>query len=278
MHKCLIVIIMLMAHTAIAQNDTSTIYFNIGSYQLTTAQKKSIDSLLYHDVLAPGRRVGIIGYADVVGDEQSNKELSEKRAHVVVDYLQYMGVDTQFIEQVTGVGEVNRAENNSGYPQDRKVAIIPGGFKKVKPVKLVDLTKVAMNATVALDNILFEGGSDVFLRESVPTLEALYEAMRDNPNLKIRVEGHVCCITFLRDARKYLLKSDIKQDEFSQRLADELSTFRAKKVYQYLINNGIDASRLSYKGFGISRPLIIDGKPNTGDSRNRRVEVRILAK
>lgn len=277
----LLLIALLICHTCTARQDSISVYFNLGSYQLNPAHKKTIDSLLYNDVLAPGRRVGIIGYADIIGDEKSNKDLSVKRANAVAAYLLYMGIDTQYIEQVTGVGEVSRAENEKGYPQDRKVTIVPGGFNKkvaVKPAKIVDLTKVATNATVNLENILFEGGCAIFLPQSMPTLQALYETMRDNPTLKIQIEGHVCCITFYKDIFETLTELQMKVDSNEKVHADELSNDRAKAVNDYLVKKGITKNRMRYLGFGIRRPLLTDGKPNPGDIKNRRVEIRILAK
>ena len=291
MNKLFIAIAMLITCTGFAAVDTASIYFSIGSYQLTTTHKKTIDSLMYNDVLAPGRRVGIIGYADIVGDEKSNKELSEKRAHAVAGYLQYMGVDTQFIEQVTGVGEVSRAENTTGYPQDRKVAIIPGGFKSMpkpkstpttkrtpEPVKTIDLSNVTTNTTIVLENILFVGDSAIFLPESTPALEALYKAIHDHPQIKIAIEGHVCCMTFFGNMKHDLTAEEAAQDVFNHTKADRLSNDRAKAVYDYLIEEGIDPERLQYKGYGMSRPLQQDGRPNAYDIKNRRVEVRVLAK
>lgn len=293
MFKCFTAIAMFIVYVGYAQRDTANIYFNIGSYQLTTTQKKTIDSLLYNDVLAPGRKVGIIGYADIIGDETSNKQLSEKRANAVALYLQYMGIDTQYIEQVTGAGEVSRAENPSGYQQDRRVVIIPGGFKKKatpvalpvqtikhtpEPVKVVDLNNVATNATITLDNILFVGDSATFLPESMPALESLHKALKDNPKITIAIEGHVCCMTFFGKMKQDITPQEAESDAYYYKKADRLSTDRAKAVYDYLVEEGIDADRLQYKGYGMSRPLLQNGMSNPYLIANRRVEIRVLAK
>jgi outer membrane protein OmpA-like peptidoglycan-associated protein len=54
----------------------------------------------------------------------------------------------------------------------------------------------------------------------------------------------------------------------------ELSANRAEAVYKALINRGVDAGRLDYKGFGFSRPAGSNDTPE-GRSRNRRTEVLI---
>jgi outer membrane protein OmpA-like peptidoglycan-associated protein len=65
----------------------------------------------------------------------------------------------------------------------------------------------------------------------------------------------------------------------------KLSTDRAKAVYDYLINKGIAADRLSYKGYGESKPMITDteiSKLATETEReaahqsNRRTEYRVI--
>jgi outer membrane protein OmpA-like peptidoglycan-associated protein len=57
---------------------------------------------------------------------------------------------------------------------------------------------------------------------------------------------------------------------------DKLSNERAKSVVDYLVNSGIDRSRLSWKGYGKRHPLI--SKPATeGEHRmNRRTSFKIV--
>ena len=55
----------------------------------------------------------------------------------------------------------------------------------------------------------------------------------------------------------------------------KLSDDRAKAVYQSLINKGIDAGRLSYKGLGETQP-VADNESVAGTQKNRRTEFVIL--
>ena len=86
--------------------------------------------------------------------------------------------------------------------------------------------------------------------------------MKENPKLKIEVQGHICCV----------YNGDGDDLDTGER---NLSVARAKAICDFLIKNGIDASRLSYRGFGSSKRL-----PNISifDSKNRRVEILILDK
>ncbi len=54
-----------------------------------------------------------------------------------------------------------------------------------------------------------------------------------------------------------------------------LSQQRAQTVMAYLISKGIDPSRLTAKGYGMTKP-IASNKTAAGKSLNRRTEVKIL--
>lgn len=277
-------------------NDTIHVYFDLAIHELNETAMTELDSLAYYNILPVDEKYGIIGYADYLGSEESNIDLSQKRAETVQQYLQGLGIKPANITTVTGKGEVNReSETTDGYPTDRRVDIIIGGFKPVmalhktdsvskkclcgkdhnvhpikrdkKPNKENDIANVNKNETIRLENIFFLPGSHKIREQSSEPLFQLYITMKDNPNLKINIEGHICCLTnttedgYDYDAKEY-----------------GLSKNRAKAVYEYLIERGIDETRMSYKGFGISRPLIWPERSLADENMNRRVEIRILDK
>jgi outer membrane protein OmpA-like peptidoglycan-associated protein len=270
-------------HTS-AQTDTFRVYFNFGISRLNEPAMRMLDSLVYHQILAPGKKVGLIGYADYVGTDPSNVTLSEARAEEVKQYLLNSGFRPADVQMVIGRGEIERnMDGLSGYAPDRKVEIIPGGIKlvppapKPKPVPKpvvsqptepkIDVTKLKKNETVRLENMYFFPGSHMPRPESLPVFEKLYQTLKENPNLKIRIEGHICCLT----EDKYD-GYDYDAQEF------RLSTNRAKYVYDYLIEKGINGERLQYKGFGKTRPLANPERTEEDENKNRRVEIRILEK
>jgi len=53
-----------------------------------------------------------------------------------------------------------------------------------------------------------------------------------------------------------------------------LSAERAESVYQYLLENGISADNLSFKGYGKSDP-IASNTTAAGRKKNQRVELKI---
>jgi len=141
---------------------------------------------------------------------------------------------------------------------DCKSEILPISPVEIKPELLyeTDINKIKQGTIVVLENINFKFDSYILLPESTDILNKLLNYLENNPGLKISIEGHTC---------------DIGSDQYN----NELSTNRARSVYLWLINNGIEQERLSFKGFGKNRP-IFDESDEDHRELNRRVEVRIL--
>ncbi len=110
--------------------------------------------------------------------------------------------------------------------------------------------------TVVLKNIFFETASAKLLAISTAELDRLKDMLDENPTLRIQLNGH----------------TDSDGTDASNLT---LSSNRAKAVYDYLIQKGIVASRLQYKGFGESQPVATNDTPE-GKQENRRTEFEIL--
>lgn len=109
---------------------------------------------------------------------------------------------------------------------------------------------------VILNNVFFETASAKLKPTSRAELDRLKKMMEDNPQLRIRIDGHT---------------DNVGQEADNQRLSEE----RAKAVYDYLVDAGIAAERLEYKGFGESQP-IAGNETEEGRQRNRRTEFVII--
>lgn len=115
-----------------------------------------------------------------------------------------------------------------------------------------------------IQSIHFLPTKHIITKESVPIVLQLLRTLKNFPNLAIRIEGHVCCVRGDSDAL----------DTDTYELA--LSVNRARHIYEFLVSNGIDASRLEYVGFARHRPIIPFEKTEQDAQVNRRVEIRIL--
>ena len=107
-----------------------------------------------------------------------------------------------------------------------------------------------------IENLNFIINTFAVVNESRGKLYELLTVLRKNPKLKIQIQGHLCCMPIDRT---------------------DLSTQRAKAIYNFLVTNKIEKSRLSYKGFGSTEPIFpLPEKDEMQRAANRRVEVSIV--
>ncbi|HSN50568.1 MAG TPA: OmpA family protein, partial [Bacteroidales bacterium] len=144
----------------------------------------------------------------------------------------------------------------TGFLSDIKRIDVPENWTKENYTLNIDLVKVKVGRKVVLNNILFETGKSVLTAASSMELDRLLDIMNENAMMKIEISGH-------------------KDNTGSAVINTRLSEARAKTVVDYLINKGIDKSRMIYKGFGSLQP-ISDNSTATGRAKNRRVEFKIL--
>lgn len=88
--------------------------------------------------------------------------------------------------------------------------------------------------------------------ESMGTLNMVVNIMKENPGIKFEIGGYT--------------DSD-GDDQYNLRLSDQ----RAAAVLKQLVSMGVDASRLTSKGYGEANP-ISDNTSSEGKANNRRVE------
>ncbi|HMP99595.1 MAG TPA: OmpA family protein [Cyclobacteriaceae bacterium] len=116
--------------------------------------------------------------------------------------------------------------------------------------------KIKTGETYVLRNIQFAFDSYELLPASFTELNRLAEIMKSQLHLKIKLDGHT---------------DDQGTDAYNM----NLSARRAGSVANYLIRQGIDASRISFEGFG-KRLLLVNEKSESARAMNRRVEVTFL--
>ena len=123
-------------------------------------------------------------------------------------------------------------------------------------VKNIDLQAIELGKKVVLKNIFFELDSYELKPESKIELNKLIEFLNLNPKVKIELAGH----TDNQGSRSHNIT---------------LSLNRAKAVYNYLIDKGIQSGRLSYKGYGQDKP-IAGNDTKEGRALNRRTEFKVI--
>lgn len=273
-----------------------SLYYDINKLSSDLHYKK-LDSLL--DRVGKGKlEIKISGYADFLNNNRYNEQLSQKRAESVKTYLLKKLEKTQITSlSCVGFGEQNSKDNQSkeGELTQRRVDVViieQLERKKISdknnqtqktektntPSKTVGKNTTSVNSTTGLgglkdlkegETLTIEGlsfipGRHILMKQSIPVLEELLATLKENSHLKIEIQGHICCMPGDEDGM------DLDTKEMS------LSENRAKLVYNYLVRNGIDASRLAYKGYGHTQPKVKLERNPEEEQMNRRVEIKVL--
>lgn len=122
----------------------------------------------------------------------------------------------------------------------------------------VALQHIQPGGMVILNNIFFDTNQFDLLPESTTELSRLVLFLQQNPSIDIEIGGHT---------------DDIGTEESNILLSEA----RAKSVYDYLISNEIQSSRLTFKGYGETKPLN-DNLSEENRQINRRTEFKIVNK
>ncbi|HSZ72519.1 MAG TPA: OmpA family protein [Cytophagaceae bacterium] len=121
------------------------------------------------------------------------------------------------------------------------------------------LTPIEVGQTITLKNIFFDFNKASLRKESHLELNRLAKLLKENPALKIEVDGNT---------------DNIGTEQYN----DKLSLQRAQTVANYLIKqSGADSSRITLKHYGETDPVSTNATAK-GRQLNRRVEFKILAK
>lgn len=132
---------------------------------------------------------------------------------------------------------------------------------KMPPLE-VELPPAKAGEIADIKDLFYVGNQAVLLKKSEPVLPKILAFMQVNPAMKIEIAGHVNVPN-----RPPVSKNSWEFD---------LSVNRAKLVYDYLIENGISADRLSYQGYGNYEMRFPRARSEEHQAQNRRVEIRIL--
>jgi OOP family OmpA-OmpF porin len=119
------------------------------------------------------------------------------------------------------------------------------------PAALKD--EIEKTGHVAVYGIHFETGKAAIQPDSEDTLKQVAALMEQNPDLKLRIEGHT-------------------DNQGSAAANQALSEKRAQAVMSWLTSHGVTAIRLTAQGFGQTKP-VADNGTQEGRAKNRRVEL-----
>lgn len=276
MKPFLFLLLMLFSVTLYSQQ-TIFIHFDFNKSFIRPQDAATLDSFFTSQRNTNIIRIELYGHCDSVGNHTYNDALSARRVAATKNYLLSKGLNENLFTKDEGFGKRRPLNDNNTEEerlQNRRVEIIvqlnnsttttPTPTEN-KPPTLTEIIKdTARTGNIILRNLNFQGGRHYLLPQSQPVLDELYKVMIDNPTLVIQIQGYVCCTPDNEDG----LDIDLQ--------TNDLSVQRAKAIYEHLIQRGIPAQRLAYKGFGGSKKIYKFENDEFERQENRRVELRIL--
>ena len=156
------------------------------------------------------------------------------------DYDEVMKYKTDPLKMDTDGGSVNDGKE------------IANGTNPLEPGDDVPKPKLEVGKAMVLEGIVFKSGKATIDPSSEPTLMQALEAFEKFPTATVEIRGYTDNVGKASSNKK-------------------LSLARAEAVKSWLVMKGVDAMRITTKGFGPENP-IADNKTAEGKAKNRRIE------
>ena len=291
MRTALSLFLLLITFLANGQEQFS-LYFDSNQYDLKTTE---LDKLFSWIKANPNVKVlALNGYTDEDGTTGFNETLAQKRVATVASFIRgkvkiredfktrsfgelhkhspkkqlnrkvtiyyLLEKDLHKEDAILGLkkSSVKIRKSPKSYPQNI-IIDNPNGSQsefKLDTLFMRQVEKAKAGDKLKIDNLNFQLNTFAVTNESRGKLFELLIVMQDNPDLKIEIQGHLCCMAVDRT---------------------DLSTQRARAVYKFLEVYKIQKSRLSYKGFGSTQPIYpLPEKDEEQRAANRRVEILVV--
>ncbi|NMH28435.1 OmpA family protein [Flavobacterium silvaticum] len=269
MRSLLLLPLLFLFQISLAQEEVvQSVYFESGKATLDGKQADAVIDFIKKTDSTRIESIQIFGYTDDVGKAAYNTKLSTQRATAIKDKLLASGVKSKIIVSIEGKGKIMIEDDiepekiPEKRSKNRRVdvvlnllplpeIVIPGFYTGIqKSHKVGD--------HIYLEGLLFERGSSKLAFQAKTQLDKLSKLLLKYKNLEFEIQGHVCCTPPYQNEAIDLATKKRK-----------LSTNRAESVYKYLIFKKIPKERMTFKGYGNTKPL---GKEPEYD---RRVELVI---
>jgi outer membrane protein OmpA-like peptidoglycan-associated protein len=273
-----ILLLFSLASLAAQKPQEYVVYFPFNKYYISNAAAQTLDKAIKDCDGKIVDSVKIYAYCDAIGGLLANDTLAINRTQAVKKYLLDRRIGGSNFKEIKGFGKrmpVNDNSNDSLRALNRRAEILiyaramEGGAKTAGGSVSASGIRVMLENTKAgekfsLRNLNFYGGQHILLPSSQPILDSLATVLKQYPGINIEIQGYVCCVNVGTEG----------YDQDTQKW--ELSSTRARAIYNSLIMRGVDAHRMQHHGYG-NRPLVKE--MNEADRvTNRRVEIKILSK
>ena len=292
MKKYLSILLFFVAASGFSQEQFS-VFFESNKFELPKAEISKLNTWM--DANKEVKIVAINGYTDEDGSVGFNDTLAKRRVSFIfnqisgkikiredfktrsfgelhnqsADKSQNRKVTIYYIlqkdlareDEILGIKKIEEA------PKPKPVANYPSKIVIDNPNGTTSEYKLDVNfmkqvneskagEKLKIENLNFQFNTFAIVNESRGKLYELLLVMQNNPTLKIEIQGHICC----NPSNK-----------------GKLSEERAKAIKNFLVGQGIDKTRVTFKGFGSTQPIYpLPEKTEEERAGNRRVEILIL--
>lgn len=134
-----------------------------------------------------------------------------------------------------------------------KDGVLSGKDITLEPIQV---TPIADNVTITLNNIFFDFDKSELKSESFPELKRIVDMMKERSGMTVEIAGHT---------------DPVGTGEYNMALSER----RAKAVTKYLVSQGVSEKRITTSYFGETK-LIDTSNTAAGNKKNRRVEFKII--
>ena len=121
---------------------------------------------------------------------------------------------------------------------------------------ITEIPEEIRQSMINISNTLFEFDRWNLSSEAIVELAKVMKWLNEHPTIHVEIEGHT---------------DNIGSQAYNQRLSED----RARSVYEYFVAHGVKSQRLSFRGYGFSKP-VADNSTAEGRQKNRRVELKII--
>ena len=288
----LLFVLLFVSQISVAQ-ERFAVYFDTNKSTLTKAEDLKLKQWISTNPKV--KIVAINGFTDKDGSSEMNDSLAQKRVDFIFDFIaDKVAIRSDFKSRSFGENHLQKQDKSKnrradifyilekdlareneilGIKEEEKSVAAkpeiryPDSFQVQNPNGTVSefnldvnfmkkVTEAKSGEKLKIENLNFIFNTFAVTNESRGKLYELLLVMQQNPKLKIEIQGHICCNSSGKET---------------------LSTQRAKAVKGFLIYQGIDNSRVTFKGFGSTQPLYpLPEKNEEERAANRRVEILIV--
>ena len=287
-------ILIFFLNSFVSAQEQFSVYFDSNQFELTAKEKYNLTNWI--NLNQNVKVLGIHGFTDEDGSSGFNDTLAKNRIAAIFNLIKdKINIREDFktrsfgeLHQLSKVKAENRKvtlfyieakdlERENEILGIKEVVAIaelkeiirypeklffdnPDGLKSEYKLDVAFMKKIAetpVGEKLKIENLNFKINTFIVVPESKGKMYELLLVLQKNPKLKIEIQGHLCCMPV-------------------DRL--DLSTQRAKAINNFLIANGINEKRLTYKGFGSTHPVFpLPEKDESQRAANRRVEIEIVS-